>query len=269
MKQLHKTTLVGFTLLSFFVILNSINDVDASRNSKISTPATMTTQLNEYSNYVHFQPEWKSYPRNIIVDVSTTWERQIISGSGEKEDISKHGAKQRQNSLQYVNSKPVVAVQYDYRDCQSQWFHYAKTGLDFIGNHLESFGKNKQIPNSAYSNEAQKQKLRDGFAQFIPICTSKKTTTYEYTISINDDTLGFDAYFVPSNSEQENYFSQYENFEHYEQEGCTVNNHQKFSGTCSVDRNAGLLIVIPDELSRPMTEISVKLTEKNNHADLQ
>ncbi len=222
----------------------------------------MTTQLNEYSNYVHFQPEWKSYPRNLIVDVSTVWERQITPGSGEKSDISKHGAKQKQNSLQYVNNKPVVAVQYDYRDCQSQWFHYIKTGLDFIGNQLESLEENKSIPNTAYSDELQKQKLQGGFAQCIPICTSKKSVNYEYAISINDKAVGFDAYFVPSNVQQENYFLYPENFEYYNQEGCHVNNHQRFSGTCNVDKNAGLLIIIPDELSRPMTKISVKLTEK-------
>ena len=261
MKSLHKTTVAGFALLSFFVVFGLIDDADASRNSNVSTSNVVTTQINEYSNYVHFQPEWKSYPRNMIIDVSTTWERQIVSGSGEKSDISKHGAKQRQNSLQYVNNKPVVAVQYDYRDCQSQWFHYAKTGLDFIGSHLELLGENKDIQNRAYSDESQKQKLREGFAQFIPICTSKEFTSYEYTISINDDAIGFDAYFVPSSVEQEDYFSPHENFEYYDQEGCKANNYQKFSGTCNVDKNAGLLIVVPDELSRPMTKISVKLTE--------
>ena len=260
--QSHTTFTVTFALLLFFVILGSFDDVDASKNSKISTSSIVTMQLNEYSNYVHFQPEWKSYPRNLIVDVSTTWERQIISGTGEKSDISKHGAKQRQNSLQYVNNKPVVAVQYDYRDCQSQWFHYAKTSLDFIGNQLESFRENKSIPNTGYSDESQKQKLQEGFAQFIPICSSKKSANFEYTISINDKTVGFDAYFVPSHVQQENYFSPSENFEYYDQKGCHVNNHQRFSGACSVDKNAGLLIIIPDELSRPMTKVSVKLTEK-------
>ena len=158
MMQLHAIFTAVFALLSVFVVLGSFDDVDASKNSKIGTSNIVTTQLNEYSNYVHFQPEWKSYPRNLIVDVSTTWERQIIAGSGEKPDISKYGAKQRQNSLQYVNDKPVVAVQYDYRECQSQWFHYAKTGLDFIGNQLESLGENKSIPNIAYSDELQKTK---------------------------------------------------------------------------------------------------------------
>ena len=110
--------------------------------------------------------------------------------SGEKADISKHGAKQRQNSLQYVNDKPVVAVQYDYRDCQSQWFHYAKTGLDFIGNQLELFEENKSIPNiSRILTNHKNKNCKDGFAQFIPICTSKESTNYEYTISINEDTV--------------------------------------------------------------------------------
>jgi hypothetical protein len=262
MKQSRQILIATFTLLSFFAVLGSFDDVNASKNSKIPTSDIVTTQLNEYSNYVHFQPEWKSYPRNLIVDVSTTWERQIIAGSGEKSDISKHGAKQRQNSLQYVNDKPIVAVQYDYRDCQSQWFHYAKTGLDFIGNQLELLEGNKQVPNIAYSDELQKQKLQNGFAQFIPICTSKESTSYEYTISINDDAVGFDAFFVPSQIQQENYFSLPENFEYYAQTGCSVTNHQKYFGSCNVDKNAGLLIVIPDELSRPMTKISIELTEK-------
>ncbi len=262
MNQSHVKITAMFALLSFFVVLSSFDYVDASKNSKVATPNIVTTQLNEYSNYVHFQPEWKSYPRNLIVDVSTTWERQIIVGTGEKPDISKYGAKQKQNSLQYVNDKPVVAVQYDYRDCQSQWFHYAKTGLDFIGNQLGLFGENRQVPNIAYSDELQEQKLHDGFAQFIPICTSKEFTSYEYTISINDDTVGFDVFFVPSHIQQDNYFTSPENFEYYDQTGCNATNHQKFSGTCHVDKDAGLLIIIPDELSRPMTKISVNLTEK-------
>lgn len=262
MKQIRKLSIVAFLALSFFVVFDSFDDANASKNSRISTSDIVTTQINEYSNYVHFQPEWKSYPKNLIVDVSTTWERQIISGEGEKPDITKHGAKQRQNSLQYVNSKPVVAVQYDYRDCQSQWFHYAKTGLDFIGNHIESLGENRQIPNIAYSDESQKQKLQEGFGQFIPICTSKDYTSYDYTVSINDDAVGFDAYFVPSKVQQENYFTSPEDFEYYTQKGCNVTNHQKFSGTCDVGKDAGLLIIVPDEMSRPMTKISVKLTER-------
>ncbi len=264
MNQSTKIPILIFSILSFFIFIDSFADADASKNSRSVKADFIKTQHNEYSNYVHFQPEWNSYPRNLIVDVSTTWEREVIHSEIKKSDITKHGAKQRQNTLQYVNEKPVVSVQYDYRDCESQWFHYAKTGLDFIENQIESFGENKQIKNRSYSDEVQEQKLQKGFAQFIPICTSKESTNYEYTISINDKSIGFDSYFVASHSEQEDYFSSPENFEYYIQEGCHVTNHQKFSGTCEVDKDAGLLIVIPDELSRPMTEISVKLTETHS-----
>lgn len=235
---------------------------DAFGSFRESRDSIKVNQVNKYSNYVHFQPEWKSYPRNLIVDVTTSWERQIISGQEEKSDISKHGAKQRQNTLQYVNGKPVVAVQYDYMDCQSQWLHYAKTGLDFIGNKLESLDNNKLISNNAYSDAIQQQKLQDGFAQFIPICTSKDSTNYDYVVSINDNSIGFDVYFVPSFAQQWNYFLFPEHFEYYSEEGCYGNNFQKFHGHCrNVAKTGGLLVVIPDELSRPMTKISVKLFE--------
>ncbi len=245
-------------------VLFSINVAfdDAFATFRESRDTVKISQTNEYANYVHFQPEWKSYPRNLIVDVTTTWDREVIPGEEEQSDITKHGAKQRQNGLQYVNSKPIVLVQYDYRDCESQWFHYAKTGLDFLGYQLELFRDKGSIPNTAYSNESQTQKLENGFAQFVPICTSKESTDYKYTVSVNDDAIGFDVYFVPSYVQQWYYFLYPENFEHYSDDGCYANNFQKFSGTCNnVDKNSGLLIVIPDELSRPMTKVSVKLTE--------
>ena len=234
---------------------------DALATYRESRDAVKISQTNEYANYVHFQPEWKSYPKNLIFDVTTTWERELVPGEEEQSDITKHGAKQRQNGLQYVNGKPVVAVQYDYRDCESQWFHYAKTGLDFLG-HSFNFFEEDAIPNRAYSDGLQKQKLRDGFAQFVPICTSKESTNYEYTVSVNDDSIGFDVYFVPSHVQQWNYFLHPENFEHYSDDGCHASNFQKFSGECrGVDRDGGLLIVVPDEMSRPVTMISVSLAE--------
>jgi len=238
---------------------------DAFGSFRDSKTHFKVTQVNEYSNYVHFQPEWKSYPRNLIVDVSASWEHEIVPGEEQKPEISKHGAKERKNTLQYVNGKPVVAVQYDYMDCQSQWFHYAKIGLDFFNNQFGLFMgyNNLLVHNFAYSDDLQKTKLQDGFAQFVPICTSKDLTNYDYTVSINDDTIGFDVYFVPSENQKWNYFEDPKNFEYYSEQDCFGQNFQKFSGTCKgVDKDGGLLVVIPDDLSRPMTKILIKLTEK-------
>ena len=257
--NLQYVLLIG---LAVTIVSTNVYLDDAFGSYRESRDTIKISQTNEYANYVHFQPEWKSYPRNLIVDVTTTWEREVIPGEEEQSDISKHGAKQRQNGLQYVNSKPVVAVNYDYRDCESQWFHYAKTGLDFLGSNLALYNEPSSIPNTAYSDQLQNKKLQNGFAQFIPLCTSQDFTNYEYTVSINDKNIGFDAYFVPSYVQQWYYFSYPEKFEYYTNDECFGNNFQKFSGKCSgVDKNGGLLIVIPDELSRPMTKISVKLVE--------
>ena len=43
---------------------------------------------------------------------------------------------------------------------------------------------------------------------------------------------------------------------------CCANNFEKFSGECiGIDRDDVLLIVIPDELSRPRTKTSIELME--------
>lgn len=249
-------SILVFLILGISISLFLINDVSAYRDSNVSL---WINQVNEYSNYVHFQPEWESYPRNLIVDVSTSWQRHIIPG--EEQDISNPGAKERQNTLHYVNGKPLVLVQYDYLECQSQWFHYAKTGIDYLGSQFDMF-EAKSIPNISYSDELQQQKLENGFAQFVPICTSQENTNYEYTVKINDSSIGFDVYFVPSYIQQWNYFFYPEQFEHYTDDGCFANNYQKFTGICNVSNHAGLLIIIPDELTRPMTKISVNLTEQ-------
>ena len=222
------------------------------------------TQLNEYSNYVHLQPGWKSYPKNLIVDVSISWQRQAEPGDRHEPALSNHGAKQRQNTLQYINQRPVVVVQYDYRDCQPQWFHYAKTGLDFFASRLASLmGHDSPVRNTAYPDGQQEAKVRDGLAQFVPICTSRDLADYDYAVSINDDAIGFDVYFVPSERQQRNYFpGGGEPFEYYTGDGCSAKNVQRFSGTCSgVGRDGGMLVVVPDELSRPVTKISISLTE--------
>ena len=48
-------------------------------------------------------------------------------------------------------------------------------------------------------------------------------------------------------------------------DGCYAKNKKSFSGTCdNMGKTSGLLIVIPDELDRPLTNISVGLKEIKN-----
>jgi hypothetical protein len=43
------------------------------------------------------------------------------------------------------------------------------------------------------------------YVQFIPICTDKNITSYEYSISIDDKSSSIDVYFVDSKKQFENY----------------------------------------------------------------
>ena len=134
-------------------------------------------------------------------------------------------------------------------------------------------GSQKNLdPNSAYyptiSNEdhdiqIQQEKLKGGFAQFIPICSSDEVTSYEYAIKSDEKDMAFDVYFVPSVTEKWNYFNNKSEFKHYTDNGCYGQNFKSYTGSCnSVSKDGGLLIVVPDEFSKPVTKFSIKMQEK-------
>lgn len=114
-------SLAAILVVSFFVIVDSIDDASAYKSKKTSPSVSETrTQINKYANYVHLQPEWNSYPLNMIFDVSVFWNRDV---STSQEGETYGGAKDRVNGLQYLGDKSYVEVRYDYLDCNYQWFH--------------------------------------------------------------------------------------------------------------------------------------------------
>ncbi len=119
-----------------------------------------------------------------------------------------------------------------------------------------------EIENDSYDGVEQQSKIKDGFSQFIPICTSKERTSYDYSVKIDSDDLGFDVYFVSSIDERNDFHDSGDNFDFYTADGCYSKNKKSYSGTCDdVGKNSGLLIVIPDELDKPLTKVSVSLKE--------
>ena len=259
-------SLAVIVVVSFFLIVDSMDDASAyksKKNSSFSKSENTKTQLNKYSNYVHLQPEWNSYPSNLIFDVSIFWNRDntVI-----QESDSYGGAKNRINSLQYLEDKPYIEVQYDYIDCNYQWIHYARYGLDILNSKLD-YWSGKQLGSGHDSALFSKIPVTNTtlgsnstvFLQFIPICTSKNITSFDYGVRIDDKDVGFDVYFVPSVQERLDYFTK-DGFEHHE--GCYGLGYSSFSGTCiDVGKNSGLLIAIPDALEKPLTKIYVKLKE--------
>lgn len=269
------TSIVIFSLASFVLIVTITDESYGISRNEILDFKNYKQQINKYVNYVHLQPDWNSYPLNMIFHVSTSWFKETnsdIQGSS----LNGLGAKNH-NYLQYVNGKSFIEVQYDYVDCRYQWIHYARVGAEILNHQwgfLMGFNKNPDytsasitnIPNSLYSNDIQQTKLRDGFAQFIPICTSDDVTTFEYSVKTNDENMVFDVYFVPSLREKYDYFyassltGSY--FDYYDDQQCYGQNFKSFGGKCeNVSKHGGLLIIIPDELSKSVTQFSIKLKE--------
>ena len=170
-------------------------------------------QVNKYANYIHFQPQWESYPKNLLFDVTSVWDRVVSEQKITYEKDLKRGAKINVNTLQYLEGKPYLEVQYDYIDCNYQWIHYARSGLDVLGSKLEYITGKQLEPdhNSALfshipmTGKINRESNSIYYSQFIPICTSKETTSFDYGVRIDDKTTGFDVYFVPSADERQDY----------------------------------------------------------------
>ncbi|MFI5416955.1 MAG: hypothetical protein ACHQW9_02760 [Nitrososphaerales archaeon] len=227
--------------------------------------------INKQSVYVHLLQDWRSYPGNIVYDITNVWSQtkeQTLKPEARLE-IAKETSV---DEVRSVHGKSYTSIQHDNTDCHDVWEpHYARFGADVIRHQIEYVAGKQKSPDpniTMYSPIKSKQgdkehedKLKTGFSQFIPICTSKNATSFDYSVRINDDSVGFDVYFVPSISEQANYDEQNEKFKHYVE--CFGKNYVSFSGTCdNVDKNSGLLIVIPDTMTLPLTKLDVYLYEK-------
>jgi hypothetical protein len=235
--------------------------------------------INKYSIYIHLKPEWQSYPGNIFYEITNVWsnpEPKTNSNtfnydpSVETSLVTDHNY----NQLQNQNQKSFVELKHEFSNCESSWkpilYRYA---IDTIRNNLEYMQGNQlnndpyvqifpDIPNTSYYSERQKELVKQGFAQFIPICTAKNSTSYDYSVSINDKDTAFDVYFVPSEDQLDRYLEN-NSFTFYPQSDCYATNKHSFSGTCkNVDPKAGLLIVIPDNLKLSLTKIKVNIHER-------
>ena len=225
--------------------------------------------INKYSIYVHFQEEWNSYPVNILFDVTNVWSNPNINNHIYSTDFSNvsNFDNYNSNNLQYQDNRGYVELKHQFSDCNSSWkpmlYRYA---IDIIRNQIELI-QGSELSNDPYVSifnniKSKNSSTSEFFVQFIPICTNKNITSYEYSISINDETSWIDVYFVDSKKQFENYITS-KKFDFYIDDGCFGKNYHSFSGVCeNIDQESGLLIIIPDNLNRSLTKIKVNLHEK-------
>ena len=229
--------------------------------------------IHKYSVYVHLLPEWDSGSKNIIFDVTNSWynpDKDNNANSVLNVELKRYNT----NQLKTTNDKSYVELNHGLNDCEKEWqpMVYRKA-VDILRYQIE-YVQGKQlstnpdvsiypdIENTNYDNSEQQSKIKTGYMQFFPICTSKEFTSYNYSIKTDNKDLGFDVYFVSSSIQFEEFSNS--DFDYYQESGCFGQNKQSYSGTCNnIQKGSGLLVIFPDELKPWTTNVTVNLYEKD------
>jgi hypothetical protein len=227
--------------------------------------------INKYSVYVHLLSEWNSNSKNIIFEVTNSWYKSDKTITNHIFDSE--SKEYNTNQLQKINDKSYVELKHEFSDCQDDWqpMLYRKA-IDNIRHEIEYVQGNQlstnpdisvypDIENKNYDNSEQQSKIKNGYMQFFPICTSKNITSYDYSVKTDNKNLGFDVYFVSSSIQRDNFPNS--DFDFYNGSDCFGQNKQSYSGTCNnIQKGSGLLVVFPDELVPWTTKVTVNLYEK-------
>jgi len=228
--------------------------------------------INKYSVYVHLLSEWHSDSKNIIFEVTNSWYKPD-KDNNVNHIFNAESKAYNANQLQEINGKSYVELKHEFSDCQEEWqpMLYRKV-VDTIRHEIE-YVQGKQlstdpdisvypdIENRNYDNSEQQLKIKNGYVQFFPICTSKDITSYNYSVKTDNKDLGFDVYFVSSSIQREHFGNS--EFDSYTESGCIGQNKQSYSGTCkNIKKDSGLLMVFPDDLKPWTTKVTINLYEK-------
>ena len=233
--------------------------------------------INKYSIYVHLQDNWKSAPGNILFDVTNVWSNPDPKSDARSFSINPYDLSlltdYNSNQLQHQGDKSYVELKHEFSNCDSNWkpmlYRYVIDGIRnkigiIQGTQLNDDPYVSLVPNIRnleYDESIQETFVNNVYVQFVPICTSHESTTYEYSISINDPKIGFDVYFVPSYQEIFKFLDG-ESFSFYHQGRCIAHNFQSYSGVCqNVSKHSGLMIILPDNLELSITKVRINLHE--------
>ena len=215
--------------------------------------------LAKYSVYVHLQPGWSSAPANILYDVTVSW-----NGSPPEGDTY------NSNRLVTQRGREAVVLQHGFSDCSHGWspplYRY---GADVLRSHIRHV-QGLQLNTDPYvphlpdiPGDAPKSPMRDGYAQFIPVCGDGPSFTY--SVSVNDQNAPFDVYFVPSAGATDEFLRG----DAFPPHGsCGASNRISHTGSCGgADRDSGLLIILPDALDQSLTRVSVSIQQATSSPD--
>ncbi len=240
------------------------------------TPAFAQT----YNVYVEPLPEWADYAVNVMYKSTNAWSEAnpdlgfyLADDPSSADFVVKWVKEFGAEHVGYAYGNQFIEVGLGDSNCLGSWQPYSEDYISQIMmheiGHILGLGHTDDIndimfpiaSNTEYGITVQEVTLTNNHAYFAPLCTTRDVTTFSYSVSTDDPEYGFDVYFVPSVQSLEDW-SVVDSFSYYSEESCYGENYLIYGDTCeNVSGEGGLLVVMGNQLTNPLTTITIQMQE--------
>ncbi|MEX1995838.1 MAG: matrixin family metalloprotease [Nitrosopumilaceae archaeon] len=245
-----------------------------------STSYKLKTGIKKYAVYVEPLPDWAVNAKNAINDATTFWKKNtgvefILVESSQNANIFVKWIRESLGEYDgYTINQNRVDISLGNTGCDGTWHPYDSNSISFLTIH--EFGHTLGLEHSSdpndimfpvikkarYASIETEYFVKPKQALFVAGCTMRDEAPFNFEVSINDKTNGFDVFVVPSKFNYENYIKG-EKFRYYSEEGCFAVNRPNYIGTCNgVVSTGGLLLIMPEKFEKETAILHVKIQEK-------